>query len=60
MGDFVTYERRGAVAVIMLNRPDARNAVNGELAADMEAAIDRLEEEDGVWVGVLTANTTGH
>ena len=60
MGDFVTYERRGAVAVITLNRPDARNAVNGDLAADMETAIDRLEEEDGVWVGVLTANTTGH
>ena len=39
MGDFVTYERRGSVAVITLNRPDARNAVNGELAADMEAAI---------------------
>ena len=60
MGDFVTYEVRGQVAIITLNRPDARNAVSGELAADMEAVLDRFEEEDGVWVGVLTANTTGH
>ena len=60
MGDFVTYEVRGQVAVITLNRPDARNAVNGDLAAEMEAVLDRFEEEDGVWVGVLTANTTGH
>ena len=60
MGDFVTYEVRGQVAVITLNRPEARNAVNGDLAADMEAVLDRFEEEDGVWVGILTANTTGH
>lgn len=60
MGDFVTYEVRDQVAIITLNRPDARNAVNGDLAADMEAVLDRFEEEDGVWVGVLTANTTGH
>ncbi len=56
----VTYEVRGQVAVITLNRPDARNAVNDELAQAMEEAIDRLESDDGVWVGVLTANTEGH
>jgi enoyl-CoA hydratase len=60
MSDMVTYEVRGHVAVITLNRPDARNAVNDDLAQAMEEAIDRLESEDGVWVGVLTANTEGH
>lgn len=59
MGNFVTYEVRGSVAVITLNRPEARNAVNGDLATDMEAVLDRFEDEDGVWVGVLTANTSG-
>jgi enoyl-CoA hydratase len=59
MGNFVTYEVRGAVGIITLNRPGARNAVNGDLAADMEAVLDRFEDEDGVWVGVLTANTSG-
>ena len=60
MSELVTYEVRGQVAVITLNRPEARNAVNDDLARAMEAAIDRLESEDGVWVGVLAANTEGH
>ncbi|MEI6198950.1 MAG: crotonase/enoyl-CoA hydratase family protein [Actinomycetota bacterium] len=59
MSNMVTYEVRGNVALITLNRPDARNAVNDELAADMEACIDRLEADDSAWVGVLTANTEG-
>ena len=32
MAELVTYEVRGQVAVITLNRPDARNAVNDDLA----------------------------
>lgn len=59
MSDIVTYEVRGRVAVITLNRPDARNAVNGEVAEGVEAAIDQLEADDDVWVGVLQANTEG-
>lgn len=57
--DFVTYERRGETALITLNRPDARNAVNGDVASSMEAVMDRFEEDDGVWCAVLTANTEG-
>jgi enoyl-CoA hydratase len=59
MSDIVTYEARGRVALITLNRPDARNAVNGDVANGLEAAIDRMEEDPDVWVGVLTANTAG-
>ena len=59
MSDIVTYETRDQVAVITLNRPDARNAVNGEVAAAMEAAIDRMEADDGIWVGIVQANTEG-
>jgi enoyl-CoA hydratase len=59
MSDIVTYEAEGRVAVITLNRPDARNAVNGEVAQGLEAAVDRLEADDEVWVGILTANTEG-
>ena len=56
----VTYEVQGQIALITLNRPDARNAINGDVAAGLEAAIDKLEAEAGVWCGVLTANTEGH
>jgi enoyl-CoA hydratase len=60
MSDIVQYEVRGRVAVITLNRPEARNAVNGAVAEGLESAIDRLEADPDVWVGVLTANTAGH
>lgn len=52
----VDYEVRGHVALLTLNRPEARNAVNGEVAQAMEANIDRLEEDPDVWVAVLAAN----
>lgn len=50
----VRYETRGPVGLLTIDRPEARNAVNGEVANGMEAAIDQLEADDGVWVGVLT------
>ncbi|HET9732923.1 MAG TPA: crotonase/enoyl-CoA hydratase family protein [Acidimicrobiales bacterium] len=50
----VEYEQRGRVAVITIRRPEARNAVNGEVASGMEAAIDRLEADEGTWVGIVT------
>ncbi len=59
MSDIVTYEVRGRTALITLNRPEARNAVNGDVATGMEAAIDRMEADDDVWVGVIQANTEG-
>ena len=59
MADIVTYETRGRTALITLNRPDARNAVNGDVAEAMEAAIDKMEEDDDIWIGVLQANTEG-
>ena len=49
----VDYEQRGRVAVLTINRPEARNAVNGDVANGMEAAIDRLEGDDETWVGIV-------
>ncbi len=50
----VTYEVRGHYAIITINRPQARNAVNGAVANGIEAGIDRLEETDDLWVGIIT------
>jgi enoyl-CoA hydratase len=55
----VDYEVQGRVALITLNRPEARNAINRQVAQELEAAIDRLEDDPDVWVGVLTAVTVG-
>lgn len=49
----IEFEVRGNVAIITINRPEARNAVNGAVAKGIEAAIDRLEEDENLWVGVL-------
>ena len=52
----VEYKKSGRVAVITLNRPEARNADSGELAQALEGAIDKLEADDDVWVGILAGN----
>jgi enoyl-CoA hydratase len=52
----VEYEKRGQVAVLTIRRPEARNAVNAEVAQAMEAAIDRLEAEEDAWVGIVTGD----
>jgi enoyl-CoA hydratase len=59
MSDIVTYATHGRTAIITLNRPDARNAVNGDVAAGVEAAIDRMEDDPDIWVGIITATTEG-
>src|SRR5688572_22400578 len=50
----VDYEKRGPFAIVKINRPEARNAVNAAVANGIEDAIDKLEADDSVWVGILT------
>ncbi|MCW3041581.1 MAG: crotonase/enoyl-CoA hydratase family protein [Solirubrobacterales bacterium] len=50
----VLTERRGAVLVITLNRPQVRNAVNTELANGVAAALDALDADDTLSAGILT------
>lgn len=59
MSDIVKYEVLGRIALITLNRPEARNAINGDVAEGVEAAIDQMEGDPNVWVGIITANTEG-
>ena len=55
----VLYSASDRIAVVTLNRPEARNAVDPEMALALEDAIDRIEDDRDVWVGVLCANTDG-
>lgn len=52
----VTFESRDHIAILTLDRPEARNAVNGAVASGMEAALDRYEEDDSLWAAVLRNN----
>lgn len=54
VGTAVLTERRGDVLVITINRPEVRNAINGAVAAGIAAAIDELDADEGLAVGVLT------
>jgi enoyl-CoA hydratase len=47
-------ERRGAVEVLTLNRPERRNALNKELLAALADAFTELEADDAVRAVVLT------
>jgi enoyl-CoA hydratase len=53
-GMSVDYEKRGPFAIVKINRPEARNAVNGAVANGIEDAIDQIEADDSVWVGIIT------
>ncbi|WP_214407781.1 crotonase/enoyl-CoA hydratase family protein [Pseudonocardia lacus] len=54
MSDEVLVERRGAVQVITINRPRAKNALNLAVAKGVAEAVDELDASDELWVGVLT------
>ncbi|MDQ2897302.1 MAG: crotonase/enoyl-CoA hydratase family protein [Actinomycetota bacterium] len=51
----VRFERIGAVGVITLDRPEARNAVDGDLARGLDDAINRVESDPEIWVAILAA-----
>jgi enoyl-CoA hydratase len=59
MSDIVLLDVSERIATVTLNRPEARNAVNGDVATAMEAAVDAMEEDPEVWVGIVRANTEG-
>jgi enoyl-CoA hydratase len=50
----VRVEDDGPVRVVVIDRPDARGAVDGEHAAALLAAFEELERRDDLSVGVLT------
>jgi enoyl-CoA hydratase len=52
----IDYQEQGRVGIITINRPEARNAVNGEVAQGIENAVDQIEDNPDIWVGILAAN----
>src|SRR5205809_7740883 len=55
----VLTEARGAVLVITINRPDARNSMNRAAAEAMGAALDQLDADPNLAVGVITGAGKG-
>jgi enoyl-CoA hydratase len=55
----VLTERRGRILIITLNRPDQRNAVNAAVAHGVAAALDELDGDAQLSLGVLTGAGKG-
>lgn len=52
----VLRERRGHIEVLTINRPEARNAINGAVSLGFAAAFDELEVDDDCWVVIVTGS----
>jgi enoyl-CoA hydratase len=57
--DAVITERRGRILIITLNRPEQRNAVNAAMAQGLAAALDELDGDSELSLGVLTGAGKG-
>jgi enoyl-CoA hydratase len=54
MADEILVEYADRIAVITINRPHARNAVNHAVSAQMAAALEELDRRDDLTVGIIT------
>ena len=52
----ITYHKAEGMARIAFNRPEVRNAVNGAVAAGLDAAVKRVESDLEVRVAILTSS----
>jgi enoyl-CoA hydratase len=52
----VIYEKKGNVGILTLNRPDKLNAVNPQLAKEVEEVIDEVENDDEVRVLIIAGS----
>jgi enoyl-CoA hydratase len=50
----VNYERRGAAAVVTIDRPERRNAIDGPTAEALHGCFDRFEADGDARVLILT------
>jgi enoyl-CoA hydratase len=58
-GPVVRLEARGPVLLVTLNRPKLRNCIDGEMARILASAVERLDAEEGLRVGVVAGAGSG-
>jgi enoyl-CoA hydratase len=54
----VETETRDRVLLVTIRREEKRNAIDQEIADGISAALDRLDDDPELWVGVLTGTHT--
>lgn len=56
MSETVLYEKNGHVVTITYHRPERRNAINGQMRDELNAAWLRFRDDDDAWVVILTGS----
>ena len=54
----VLVEREDHVLVIEIQREEKRNAIDPELTAGIDAAMNDFEDDPELWVGIITGGTS--
>ena len=54
----VETEQHDRVLVVSMQREEKRNAIDQAIADGVGAALDRLDDDPDLWVGVLTGTAT--
>ncbi|WP_017933740.1 enoyl-CoA hydratase-related protein [Nocardioides sp. Iso805N] len=54
----VHAEQRGRILVVRIDRAEKRNAIDVDTALGIDAALNRLDDDPELWVGVLTGTTS--
>lgn len=49
----VTVQRRGRILLVRMERPAKRNAIDADMTAGLDAALNELDDDPDLWAGVL-------
>jgi len=52
--DNITYEKKDKTGWVTINRPEAMNVLNMATVLEIEKALDSIERDEDVWVGIIT------
>lgn len=52
--EFITYEKKGRIAYVTINRPDRLNALHPPANAELYDAFSSFRDDPDVWVAILT------
>lgn len=50
----IKYEKQGRIAIITIDRPEAMNSLTSDMLTGLDAAFDDFNNDDGLWVSILT------
>ena len=52
----VKFEKQGHIAIVTIDRPDQMNSLSMEMLTGIEDAMMEFENDDDLWIGILTAS----